>query len=141
MEQIIAADLHLKFKEKQDAQKDIIYKIFKDDPGLVRSIPFIKDQIRELAKERDSLKNYLSKLQKEEETVDIKLTQLKNSLSKMDSVLLELEPEKKQDLKKKLMLQYEMEQGKGQADSKNLTMLSGLFLILVFLQLGSLFVL
>jgi chromosome segregation ATPase len=141
MEQIIAADLHLKFKEKQDAQKDIIYKIFKDDPGLVRSIPFIKDQIRTLAKERDSLKNYLSKLQKEEETVDIKLTQLKNSLSKMDSVLLELEPEKKQDLKKKLMIQYEMEQGKGQADSKNLTMLSGLFLILVFLQLGSLFVL
>lgn len=141
MEQIIAADLYLKFKEKQDAQKDIIYKIFKDDPGLVRSIPFIKDQIRTLAKERDSLKNYLSKLQKEEETVDIKLTQLKNSLSKMDSVLLELEPEKKQDLKKKLMIQYEMEQGKGQADSKNLTMLSGLFLILVFLQLGSLFVL
>jgi chromosome segregation ATPase len=141
MEQIIAADLHLKFKEKQDAQKDIIYKIFKDDPGLVKSIPFIKDQIRSLAKERDSLKNYLSKLQKEEETLDIKLTQLKNNLSKMDSILLELEPEKKQDLKKKLMLQYEMEQGKGHADSKNLTMLSGLFLILLFLQLGSLFVL
>ena len=131
-----AVNLQATFRERQNRQKETIYNIFEKDPALVEKVHMdaIKDSVRQLAKERDALREKLTQFQKQESKLDANLT-------KADSEFSQLSLKDKQDIKKKIMTQYQLEQSKSVNDSKKLTMLSGIYFVILFLQLGSFFVL
>lgn len=134
MENISASELRVKYKKDQAEIKEEIYNVFENDPSLTNSLDFIKDSIRNLVVERDSLKKLEGKLESEKQNLETRLKLLEGSQGFFDEKQLK-------DIKIKLMQQLQMEEDKGNLDSKKLTLLSGVLLLAMFLQVGSLFVL
>ena len=134
MENISASELRVKYKKDQAEIKEKIYNVFENDPSLTSSLDFIKDSIRNLVVERDSLKKLEGKLETEKQNLETRLKLLEGSQGFFDEKQLK-------DIKIKLMEQLQMEEDKGNLDSKKLTLLSGVLLLAMFLQVGSLFVL
>lgn len=134
MENITASELRIKYKKDQAEIKENIYNVFENDPSLTNSLDFIKDSIRKLVVERDSLKKLEGKLETEKQNLETRLKLLEGNQGFFDE-------EQLKDIKIKLMQQLQMEEDKGNLDSKKLTLLSGVLLLAMFLQVGSLFVL
>ena len=134
MENISASELRVKYKKDQAEIKEKIYNVFENDPSLTSSLDFIQDSIRNLVVERDSLKKLEGKLETEKQNLETRLKLLEGSQGFFDEKQLK-------DIKIKLMEQLQMEEDKGNLDSKKLTLLSGVLLLAMFLQVGSLFVL